>query len=256
MLRRRQRLGNHLQLAQTCPPEPLPPPAQHFRASFYSFCLFWHECRKIPKASIIHKAALSLSSARHSTATMFPITQVISQMLPARVRLAALRVDVGLGSAWLWPKVSNRRFAQNAIQEAFWAALIVSVLTAILTVILLFSPDETNFAQIGFLNSALFGGLAFGIYRRSRTAALSAFVLFTAGAVYQLATAGPGGLLLRGLVALAFFHGVRGTFAYQKLPALPANLPSIEQSFGPSGKPLHKLKTIWKAAQKVKSSFP
>jgi hypothetical protein len=162
---------------------------------------------------------------------MFPITQVISQMLPARVRLAALRVDVGLGSAWLWPKVSNRRFAQNAIQEAFWAALIVSVLTAILTVILLFSPDETNFAQIGFLNSALFGGLAFGIYRRSRTAALSAFVLFTAGTVYQLATAGPGGLLLRGLVALAFFHGVRGTFAYQKLPALPANLPSIEQSF-------------------------
>ena len=159
---------------------------------------------------------------------------------------------MGLGSAWLWPKVSNRRFAQNAIQEAFWAAVLVSVLTAILTVILLFSPDETNFAQIGALNSALFGGLAFGIYRRCRTAALSAFVLFTAGTIYQLATAGPGGLLLRGLVALAFFHGVRGTFAYQKLPALPANLPSIEQSFRTVGQASPQAETIWKTTPKVK----
>ena len=138
---------------------------------------------------------------------------------------------MGLGAAWFWPNVSNRRFAQNAIQEAFWAALFVSVLTAILTVIVLLGPDETNFAQIGFLNSALFGGLAFGIYRRSRIAALSAFVLFTGGVIYQLATTGPAGLVLRGFIALAFFHGVRGTIAYHRFPALPANLPSIEQSF-------------------------
>ena len=138
---------------------------------------------------------------------------------------------MGLGSAWFWPNVSSRRFAQNAIQEAFWAALFVSVLTAILTVILLVSPNERNFLQIGFLNSALFGGLAFGIYHRSRIAALSAFALFTGGAVYQLATTGPAGLVLRGLIALALFHGVRGTIAYHKFTALPANLPSIEQSF-------------------------
>lgn len=138
---------------------------------------------------------------------------------------------MGLGAAWFWPNVSNRRFAQNAIQEAFWAALFVSGLTVAFTVILLLRSDETDFAQIGFLNSALFGGLAFGIYRRSRIAALSAFVLFAGGAIYQLATTGPAGLVLRGFIALAFFHGVRGTIAYHKFPALPANLPSIEQSF-------------------------
>ena len=138
---------------------------------------------------------------------------------------------MGLGAAWFWPNVNNRRFAQNAIQEAFWAALFVSALTAILTVMLLLSPDETDFAQIGFLNSALFGGLAFGIYRRSRIAAVSAFVLFAGGTIYQIATVGPRGLILRGLIALAFFHGVRGTVAYHRFPTLPANLPSIEQSF-------------------------
>jgi hypothetical protein len=138
---------------------------------------------------------------------------------------------MGLGAAWFWPNVSNRRFAQNAIQEAFWAAVFVSGLTVAFTVIWLLRSDETDFAQVGFLNSALFGGLAFGIYRRSRVAAISAFVLFAGGTLYQLATTGPAGLVLRGLIALAFFHGVRGTFAYQKLPALPANLPSIEQTF-------------------------
>ena len=138
---------------------------------------------------------------------------------------------MGLGAAWFWPNVSNRRFAQNAIQEAFLAALFVSVLTAILTTRLLFSPDGTDFTPFGFLNSALFGGLAFGIYRRSRIVALSAFVLFTGGTIYQFATTGPASLLLRGLIALAFFHGVRGTIAYHKFPTLPANLPSIEQSF-------------------------
>ena len=93
------------------------------------------------------------------------------------------------------------------------------MLTAILTVIVLLGPDETNFAQIGFLNSTMFGGLAFGIYRRSRIAALSAFVLFTGGVIYQLATTGPAGLVLRGFIALAFFHGVRGTIAYHRFPA-------------------------------------
>jgi hypothetical protein len=138
---------------------------------------------------------------------------------------------MGLGAAWFWPNVSQRRFAQNAIHEAFWAALFVSALTAILTTILLFTPDDSDFAYVGFLNSALFGGLAFGIYRRSRIATLSAFVFFTGGTIYQFAIHGPGGWFFRGLVALAFLNGVRGTIAYRKLPPLPKNLPSVEQSF-------------------------
>jgi len=138
---------------------------------------------------------------------------------------------MNLTAAWFWPNVSNRRFAQNAILEAFWAGVFVSALTAIFTVISLLRPDETDVSSIGFINSALFGLFAFGIYRKSRIAALSAFALYMGGTIYQVATHGLAGLLIRGLIALAFFHGVRGTFAYQKLPALPANLPSIEQSF-------------------------
>jgi hypothetical protein len=138
---------------------------------------------------------------------------------------------MNLASAWFWPTVGNRRFAQNAIQEAFWAAAFVSALTAIFAVVRIMSPDETFVSPIGFLNSVLFAGLAFGIYRRSRGAAISAFVLFTTEVIFQAATIGLGGWLFRGLIGLAFFHGVRGTLAYHKLPPLPANLPSIEQSF-------------------------
>ena len=147
------------------------------------------------------------------------------------VTSAGSRFDMGLGAAWFWPNVNNRRFAQNAIQEALWAAVLVSALTAIFTAFLLMSQDETSVSPFGFINSAVFGGLAFGIYRRSRIAAVSAFVLFAADTILQFATTGPRGWIFRGFITLAFFHGVRGTIAYHKLPALPANLPSIEQSF-------------------------
>jgi hypothetical protein len=33
------------------------------------------------------------------------------------------------------------------------------------------------------------------------------------------------------LIALALFHGVRGTFAYHKLPPLPPGMPSLQESF-------------------------
>ncbi len=138
---------------------------------------------------------------------------------------------MNLTAAWFWPDVNNRRFAQNAIQEAFWAAVLVSTLTAIFTVILLMDQNENFVSPVGFINSAVFGGLAFGIYRRSRIAASSAFLLFAGGTILQFATTGPSGWIFRGFIALAFFHGMRGTVAYHKLPALPASLPSIEQSF-------------------------
>lgn len=138
---------------------------------------------------------------------------------------------MGLGAAWFWPNVSTRRFAQNAIQEAFWASVLVSALTAIFTAISFLGPDESNPSAVGFVDSAIFAGLAFGIYRRSRIAAVSAFVLYLAGSIFQFAAHGPAGWILRGLIALALFHGVRGALAYHKFSALPANLPSVEQSF-------------------------
>ena len=61
-----------------------------------------------------------------------------------------------------------------------------SALTAIFTAFLLMSQDETSVSPFGFINSAVFGGLAFGIYRRSRIAAVSAFVLFAADTILTM----------------------------------------------------------------------
>lgn len=138
---------------------------------------------------------------------------------------------MGLGAAWFWPNVSTRRLAQNAIQEAFWVSVFVSAPVAIFTAISFLGPDESNPSALGFVDSAIFAGLAFGIYRRSRIAAVSAFVLYLAGSLLQFAAHGPAGWVLRGLIALALLHGVRGAIAYHKFPTLPANLPSVEQSF-------------------------
>ena len=153
------------------------------------------------------------------------------ELVAARDSLRALGNAMGLGAAWFWPNVSTRRFAQNAMQEAFWVSAFVSAVTAILTAISFLGPDESNPSASGFIDSAMFAGLAFGIYRRSRIAAVSAFVLYLAGSIFQFAAHGPAGWILRGLIALALFHGVRGAIAYRNFPTLPANLPSVEQSF-------------------------
>jgi hypothetical protein len=137
---------------------------------------------------------------------------------------------MGLASAWLWPKVSNRRFAQNAIQEAFWAAIFISAISAVFSAITFMKSAEDGDAS-GFFSSILFAGLAFGIFRRSRISATTAFILFTSETLYYWMTSGPKGALYRVLIALAFFHGVRGTISYHNFPPLPPNLPSIEQSF-------------------------
>jgi hypothetical protein len=138
---------------------------------------------------------------------------------------------MNLRSAWLWPDVSNRRFAQNAIQEASWAAIFVSFLGAIATSIGFLFPSEDGVGYLTVVSCVTYAGLAFGIYRRSRIAAISAFVLFTNSAILYWATAGPKGVFFRLLFGLAFLHGARGSIAYHKLPPRPANLPTLAESF-------------------------
>jgi hypothetical protein len=77
----------------------------------------------------------------------------------------------------------------------------------------------------------MFAGIAFGIRRKSRIAAIVGLILYVANIVYAFSVVGPRSPIGPALVILAFVHGVRGTFAFHELPALPANLPSVEQGF-------------------------
>jgi hypothetical protein len=135
---------------------------------------------------------------------------------------------------WVWLKVDSRRRAQNAIEEGFWAATFVAVMAAFFVLIdVMKDPDQ--YAIQGLLSVIVFGFIAFGIRRRSRAAALIALLLYVSDRVFALISTGHGNLVLPVFITLAFLNAVRGTFAYHRFPVLPANLPSVEQSFRAMG---------------------
>jgi hypothetical protein len=143
---------------------------------------------------------------------------------------------MGWVDSWLWPKVDTRRRAQNAIEEGFWAAIFVSV-TGALILFITFLKDTEQFAIEGLVGVVVFAFVAFGIRRRSRAAAFVGLMLYVSDRIYVLISGGHGNLVLPILIELAFLNAVRGTVAYHRLPPLPANLPSIEQSFQAVGNP-------------------
>ena len=140
---------------------------------------------------------------------------------------------------WVWLKVDGRRRAQNAIEEGFWAAIFVCGMTALLLLISALKDPE-RFAVDEALMVVIFGFIAFGIRRRSRAAALAALILFVLGRIYAVVSGAPWYLLLSVLITLAFLNAARGTLAYHRFPPLPANLPSVEQSFKAMGNPSSK----------------
>jgi hypothetical protein len=107
----------------------------------------------------------------------------------------------------------------------------LSAITAIFAAMEVLRGTTEGFDAQPFVSAILFAGIAFGIYRKSRIAAISALVLYLVGRGYAWVKAGPYVGLIPVVVTLAFLHGVRWTFAYHKLPQRPAGLPSLAQSF-------------------------
>jgi hypothetical protein len=136
-----------------------------------------------------------------------------------------------LGASWLWPNVVTRRNASSAIEEAFWVALVVSAFTPVFAVVDLMRTGEWRLGYQRFVDPAFFARVAFGIRRKSRTCAVAALVLYLLSRAYFWIITGSGNLVIPALIALALFHGVRGTFAYHRFSPLPAGLPSVEDSF-------------------------
>jgi len=132
---------------------------------------------------------------------------------------------------WIWPDVTIRRKAQAAIDEAFWAALSFAVLMAIFATIGLTGFLDPGAGISAYMIAVIYGGIAAGIRARSRVAAVAGLVIYVADRIYFVATGGPRGVVIWGLILLAFWQGVRGTFAYAKLPPKQVGVPSIEDSF-------------------------
>lgn len=115
-----------------------------------------------------------------------------------------------------WPSVENRPKAKDTARQGAWAAVTVSVVTAVVATIALISDEEIAGTDAwAYIDAAIFAAIGFGIFRLSRfaaTAGLALFVLQRFVLAFQFR-----GLIFAVILTLAFVNGVRGSFTYHEL---------------------------------------
>ena len=103
------------------------------------------------------------------------------------------------------------------IRNAWVAGAISTVLTLALTLLAIAGTSLAGFSAWQFLDVALCAGLTFGIYRKSRAAAVAMLGYFL---ISKALMASESGKVNGVVMALVFFYyyvqGVRGTYAYHK----------------------------------------
>lgn len=125
-----------------------------------------------------------------------------------------------------WPEIRNLEQAVQASNMGVAAALFVAGVNTLIATISTFQHAAVmGVTAAGYVDAALFALAAWGIWRRSRVAAIAGLCLFLAEKIYQFATQPKAALGL--LVALAllalFISGVRGTFAYHGFSSVDAS---------------------------------
>ena len=110
--------------------------------------------------------------------------------------------------------------AEKKIKNAWIAALISGTLTLLVTLYAVFGESIMGFDAWAFFDVALIFGLAYGIYRKSRTCAVVMLVYFVAAKIFLIAQTGTASGLPLALVFIYFYAlGVVGTFRYHALRA-------------------------------------
>jgi hypothetical protein len=130
-----------------------------------------------------------------------------------------------MNSQW-WPSVTYREGARDAARLGAGAAAFVAGVTALFGVLAIFGIEILpGFSRISLLDSGLFAIVAWRTYKMSRAWAVVGLVMFVAGRViafYHSDVTAISGLFVGLLLLLAFWNGVRGTFAYHRLSTQPA----------------------------------
>jgi serine/threonine-protein kinase len=104
------------------------------------------------------------------------------------------------------------------IKNAWVAAVISGSITLIFTLIAMAGTSIAGITAWGMVDVALIFGLAYGIYRKSRTCAVVMLVYFVLSKILMMAQTGqPSGIVLAIVFAYYFAMGVAGTFQYHKL---------------------------------------
>jgi len=118
------------------------------------------------------------------------------------------------------------RIINKKVADIFvWCAVIVAVLGGLATLMLIVFRQSASLAQYGFtlwnlLDVALFWGLAFGVYKRSRTCAIILLIYNLMNRVDMWQRTHNIGVTIGGLALISlslYFLGVLGTFAYHSI---------------------------------------
>jgi hypothetical protein len=116
----------------------------------------------------------------------------------------------------LWPAVSDEQAAVLAARQGFHAAVYCSIVTAIFAVLGGFGFQIMDFNLWCLMDAGLMAGLAFGIRRMSRVAAVIALLYYAACRIDLWIEYGFQSPIIAALFILMFLSAVRGTFAYHR----------------------------------------
>lgn len=138
--------------------------------------------------------------------------------------------------SWFWPDVSDVEGAKDAMKVGMWCAILVAAFTTIFAVLAFVGIRLMGSSPLALIDALLFAGVAYGISKYSRVAAIAGFVLFLIEKIAALISTGSIlGVGVMGVVILiGFLNGMRGALAYHKLlaeaapsAAPPAGVPGL-----------------------------
>ena len=120
---------------------------------------------------------------------------------------------------WFWPDVSTVEGAKEAARYGMWCAVFVAGATTLFVLLAIFGVSLMGVKPTALVDVLLFVGIAYGLSRNSRFAAVAGLALFILEKIYMLVTTrsvlsvGVVGII----IALGFLNSVRGAFSYWKL---------------------------------------
>ncbi len=104
-----------------------------------------------------------------------------------------------------------------------WGGAALSAIATLLFTFIISSVADTPLIVWAVASAAVTGALGYGVYRRSRRAAVTLLVLFLVARVwFYLQTGSLGSPLLSIIFLYCFVEGVRGTFAHHRAIAAGA----------------------------------
>lgn len=123
---------------------------------------------------------------------------------------------------WLvWPPITDEGVARGVIRSAFWVSTFFAAYWAVLAVVGCFLGSCRFGPLWSFGIPMFFAGVAWGLYRLSRIAAVVGFAAFLPWEIipYLLGTHHPriSRIVFQSLLAIVYLNSIRGTFFYHKL---------------------------------------